>query len=96
MLYVQDLFILGPAICLLTDPVIFGNFFLELRGRCGQTVTYWASKRVSQLRLKIPGLYHQVLELSLFIHRDASNLDLRVENDPGQILQSLMSLEYAQ
>lgn len=25
----QDLFILGPAICLLTDPVIFGDFLLK-------------------------------------------------------------------
>lgn len=54
MFYMQDLFILGPAICLLTDSVIFGNFFLELRGRCGQTVTHWASKRVSQPRSKAP------------------------------------------
>lgn len=29
VLYVQDLFILGPAICLLTDPVVFGDFFLK-------------------------------------------------------------------
>lgn len=30
VLYMQDLFILGPAICLFTDPVIFGDFLLKL------------------------------------------------------------------
>lgn len=32
VLYMQDLFILGPAVCLLTDPVVFGNFFLKSGG----------------------------------------------------------------
>lgn len=39
VLYMQDLLILGPAVGLLTDTVIFGNFLLEGRGRCGQSYT---------------------------------------------------------
>lgn len=39
VLYVQDLFIFRPAVRLLTDPVVFGDFFLESerrQGRCEQ------------------------------------------------------------